>query len=158
MRVNAATIKRLEEEHATLIEECKTIKSDINKILVGYCNDWLADTEGLRKQLKDEAKTYTEQRQLLTNCQAEQEKATTLINTLTQYRQNILLACPDWQVAEQAQAYPCRDINAEWTALMGKVTTFTNQRLQTDDRCFHRGIDSLLSGDWKDRKRVALTD
>jgi DNA repair exonuclease SbcCD ATPase subunit len=51
---------------------------------------------------------------------------------------NIMLSCPDWQIAALPQAYPCRDINAEWTTLMAAVTAFTskfNECQQTIDTC-----------------------
>ena len=97
VKTNADEIIRMEKEHGELTQECESIKADINTILADYCNDWLSDTETLRKQLKDDAKTYADQRKRLTDSQAEQEKANTLTATLSQYSQDILRACPDWK-------------------------------------------------------------
>ena len=127
VKVNIDDIARIEKEHGGLIQECETIKADISKILVGYSNDWQADTEALRKQLKDDAKTYAEQQKRLTNSQAEQEKANTLIGTLTQYSQDILHACPDWTANSIPQTYSCSNINTEWTNLLSKVTSLMSK-------------------------------
>ena len=127
VKANIDDIARIEKEHGGLIQECETIKADISKILVGYSNDWQADTEALRKQLKDDAKTYSEQQKRLTNSQAEQEKANTLMGTLTQYSQDILHACPDWTANSIPQTYSCSNINTEWTNLLSKVTSLMSK-------------------------------
>ena len=127
VKANIDDIARIEKEHGGLIQECETIKADISKILVGYSNDWQADTEALRKQLKDDAKTYAEQQKRLTNSQAEQEKANTLMGTLTQYSQDILHACPDWTANSIPQTYSCSNINTEWTNLLSKVTSLMSK-------------------------------
>ena len=127
VKANTDDIARIEKEHGDLIQECENIKADISKILVGYCNDWQADTEALRKQLKDDAKTYAEQKKKLAESQAEQEKATTLIGMITQYSQDILHACPDWTANSISQAYSCSNINTEWTNLLSKVTSLVSK-------------------------------
>ena len=127
VKANADDIARIEEEHRGLIQECEALKADISTILTGYSDDWLADTDGLRKQLKDDAKTYADQRKRLADSQAEHEKATTLIGTLTQYSQNILQACPDWTANSIPQAYACPDINTEWTNLLSNVTALVSK-------------------------------
>lgn len=127
VKANIGDIARIEKEHGDLIQECEAIKADVSKILVGYCNDWQADTEALRKQLKDDAKTFAEQRKRLTNSQTEQEKANTLIGTLTQYCQDILQACPDWTANSIPQTYSCSNINMEWTNLLSKVTSLMSK-------------------------------
>ena len=127
VKTNAADIIRIEKEYGELTQECESIKADINAILSDYCNNWLEDTEALRKQLKDDAKTYVDQRKRLTDSQAEQEKANTLTATLTQYSQDILRACSDWKANSIPQTYVCSNINTEWTNLLSKVTSLVSK-------------------------------
>jgi DNA repair exonuclease SbcCD ATPase subunit len=87
----------------------------------------LADTEALRKQLKDDAKTYADQRKRLADSQAEREKANTLTATLSQYSKDILRACPDWKANAIPQTYACSNINTEWTNLLGKITALVSK-------------------------------
>ena len=77
--------------------------------------------------MKDDAKTYAEQKKKLAESQAEQEKATTLIGMITQYSQDILHACPDWTANSISQAYSCSNINTEWTNLLSKVTSLVSK-------------------------------
>ncbi len=127
LKANADDIARIEKQQADLIQECDTLKADISALLAGYCSTWQTDTESLRKQLQADAKTYAEQRKQLSDSQAALEKATTLIETLIQYSQNILQACPDWSASNHPQAYPCSSINTEWTNLLSKVTSLVSK-------------------------------
>ena len=127
MKGNAEAIIRLEKEHVTLLQECETIKAEVNKLLSGYADDWQTDTDATRKKLAEDAKEYTAHQKQLSDDTARHDKARALIDALSRICDNIIQSCPDWQVAEQPQAYPCRDINTEWTTLMGKVTTFTSK-------------------------------
>ncbi len=127
VKTNADEIVRMEKEHGDLIQESESIKAEINAILADYCKNWLADTEALRKQLKDDAKTYADQRKRLTDSMAEHEKANTLTATLSQYSRDILRACPDWTANTSAQTYICRNINTEWTNLLTKVTSLVSK-------------------------------
>ncbi len=127
VKANTDAIARIEKEHGDLIQECETIKADISKILDGYYNDWQADTDALRKQLKHDAKTFVDQRKRLADSQAELEKANTLICTLTQYSQSILHACPDWTANSISKSYSCSNINTEWTNLLSKVTSLVSK-------------------------------
>ena len=124
---NAETITRLEKDYAGLTKECETIKADISTILAGYCDDWLMDTETVRKKLKDDAKTFSDKRKRLNDSLVEQEKTQALIATLTQYSQDILRSCPDWTTNTVPQAYTCHNINTEWTNLMSKVTSLVTK-------------------------------
>lgn len=124
---NAETITRLEKDYAGLTKECETIKADISTILAGYCDDWLMDTETVRKKLKDDAKTFSDKRKRLNDSLVEQEKTQALIATLTQYIQDILRSCPDWTTNAVPQAYTCHNINTEWTNLMSKVTSLVSK-------------------------------
>ena len=124
---NAEAIMRLEKEYATLLQECETIKGEIDKLLSGYANDWQTNTDTARKNLAEDAKEYTAHQKQLSDDKAKHDKARALIDALSRICDNIIQSCPDWQVAEQPQAYPCRDINTEWTTLMKKVTTFTSK-------------------------------
>ena len=127
VKANAEAIARIEKEHADLVGECESIKADISATLADYNNDWLTDTEALRKQLKEDAKAYADQRKRLDDCQAAQEKTNTLIATLLQYSKDILRACPHWTANVTPQVYPCHNINTEWTNLMGKVTSLVSK-------------------------------
>ena len=124
---NAEAIMRLEKEHAMLLQECENIKAEVDKLLSGYADDWQTDTDAIRKKLAEDAKEYTVHQKQLSNDTAKHDKARALIDALSRICDNIVQSCPDWQVAEHPQAYPCRDINTEWTKLMGKVTTFTSK-------------------------------
>ena len=124
---NAEAILRLEKEHATLLQECEIDKAEVNKLLSGYVDDWQTDTDATRKKLAEDAKEYTAHQKQLSDDTAKYDKACALIDALSKICDNITQSCPDWQVAEQPQAYPCPDINTKWTTLMGKVTTFTSK-------------------------------
>ena len=124
---NADAIIRLEKEHTTLLQECEHIKAEVDKLLSNYADEWQTDTEAIRKKLAEEAKEYTAHQKLLSDVTTKHDKARALIDALTKICDNIIRSWPDWKVAEQPQAYPCRDINTEWTTLMGKVTTFTSK-------------------------------
>jgi len=124
---NAEAIIRLGKEHATLLQECENIRAEINKQLSGYADDWQTDTDATRKKLSEDAKEYAAHQKQLSDDTAKHDKARALVDALSKICDSILLSCPDWQVAEQPQAYPCRDINTEWTTLMGKVTAFTSK-------------------------------
>ena len=124
---NDEAIKRLEKEYKELQQTCEDIKEEVNKLLSGYADDWQADTDAVRKRLKDDAKEYAVHQKQLTDDNNAYDKADTLVKLLSRNCDSIIQSCPDWQVAEQPQAYHCRDINAEWTTLTGKVTTLTSK-------------------------------
>ena len=127
VKTNAEAILRLEKEHTTLLQECETIKAEVDKQLSGYADDWQTDTDATRKKLAEDAKEYTAHQKQLSDDTAKHDRARALIDALSKICDNIIQSCPDWQVAEQPQAYPCRDINTEWTILLGKVTTLTSK-------------------------------
>ena len=127
VKANADDIIRTEKQHAELTQECATIKTDVSTLLADYCPGWLADTEALRKQLKTDAKAYTDQKKRLADSLAEYEKCKALIATLTQYSQDITLSCREWTACVEPQAYPCKNINTEWTSLLGKVTSLVSK-------------------------------
>lgn len=127
VKANAEDIDRLEREHAELAQECEAVKADISSLMANYCPDWLADTEALRKLLKADAKKYADQKKLLADSLTEHEKTKTLIATLSQYSKDIIQSCPDWMPSTSSQAYPCKDINSEWTKLMSKVTSLVSK-------------------------------
>ena len=130
VKTNAAGILRLEKEHRDLLLERETLKSELNSLLTGYADDWSGlqqDADALRRKLKDDAKTYAEQQRLLRDDTAKQEKAATLIDSLVKISNSIIQVCPEWQRAEEAKAYPCKDINAEWASLFAQVTGFSSK-------------------------------
>lgn len=127
VRANADAISHLEKEHSDLTRECEANKADIDATLAEYCSDWLADAEALRRKLKDDAKTFTDQRKRLADSQAEQERACTLIATLAQYSRDILRICPDWTSQDSPLPYPSRNINAEWTSLLSMTMTLVSK-------------------------------
>ena len=155
VKTNADEIIRMEKEHGELTQECESIKADINTILADYCNDWLSDTETLRKQLKDDAKTYADQRKRLTDSQAEQEKANTLTATLSQYSQDILRACPDWKANSIPQTYACSNINTEWTNLLSKVTSLVS-KLQ-DSKTIITSSEEMLNAYYEETGKTEQT-
>ena len=139
---NAEAILRLDDGYKALILECDGIKEELNKQLSGYADDWQADADAVCKRLKDDAKEYsTHQKQLSEDSNA-YDKADTLVKLLSRNCDSIIQSCPNWQVAEQPQTYPCRDINAEWTALMGKVTTLTS-KLRECEQTITASTDAL---------------
>ena len=127
VKVNGEAILRLDMEYKDLQQECEEIKEDLNKQLSGYADDWQTETDVVRRRLKDDAKDYSAHNKQLTDDTNAYDRANTLVKLLLQNCESIIQSCPDWQVAEQPQAYYCRDINAEWTTLTGKVTTFTSK-------------------------------
>ena len=122
---NAEAILRLDKDYKDLQQTCEDIKEELNKLLSGYADDWQTDADAVCKRLKDDAKEYATHQKQLTDDSNAYDKADTLVKLLSRNCDSIIQSCPDWQVAEQPQAHPCRDINAEWTTLMGKVTTLT---------------------------------
>ena len=127
VKVSGEAILRLDMEYKHLQQECEEIKEDLNKQLSGYADDWQTETDAVRRRLKDDAKEYSAHNKQLTDDTNAYDRADTLVRLLLQNCESIIQSCPDWQVAEQPQAYYCRDINAEWTTLTGKVTTFTSK-------------------------------
>jgi DNA repair exonuclease SbcCD ATPase subunit len=95
--------------------------------MASYPGDWLKDADEVRRRLKDDAKTYFDLQKQLRDKKTEQEKTVTLINTLAQYSDTVLQSCPDWTVNSAAQAYPCRNINAEWTSFLSRVTSLKSK-------------------------------
>lgn len=127
MKGNAEAILRLEKEHGALLQECAQLKAEVDRLLSGYAADWQTDTDATRKQLADDAKEYTAHQKQRSDDTAQYDKDRPLIDALARICDNILQSCPGWQAAAQPLPYPCRDIHAEWTALMGKVTTYTSK-------------------------------
>ena len=127
VKCNAEAIIRLEKELAALLQECENIKAEVSQLLSGYADDWQADTDATRKKLAEDAKIYTAHLKQLSDDTAMYDKARALTDTLSKICDNIIQSCPDWKVAVLPQAYPCGDINTEWTALTGKVTAFTSK-------------------------------
>ena len=124
---NAEAIIRLDKEYKDFQQECEGIKEELNERLSGYADDWQTDTDAVRKRLKVDAEEYAAHQEQFNEDRNAYDKANVQVSSFMQNRDTIILSCPDWQEAEQPQAYHCRDINAEWTTLMGKVTTFTSK-------------------------------
>ena len=127
VKTNADAIIRMEKEHSDLIQECETIKAHISTMLANYSDNWLAAPGDLRTKLKNDAKTFIDQRKRLADSQSEQEKALSLIDTLKQYCRSILLSCPDWAVSTMPLSYSCHNINTEWTHLLARVTSLVSK-------------------------------
>ena len=127
VKVNAVAILRLDKEYKDLQQECEGIKEELNKLLSGYADEWQTETDAVRKRLKDDAKEYAAHQKKLTDDDNAYDRADTLVKLLLQNCVSIIQSCPNWQMAEQPQAYHCRDINAEWATLTGKVTTLTSK-------------------------------
>jgi len=129
---NADAILRLDKEYKDLQQECEGIMEELNKQLLGYADDWQTDTDAVRKKLRSDAEEYVAHQKQLTDDTNAYDREDTLVKLLLQNCESIIQSCPNWQVAEQPQAYHCRDINAEWTTLMGKVTTLTSKRKECE--------------------------
>ena len=124
---NAEAIGRLNREQQELTAECKIITSEISISLSGYCDCWLQQTDSLRSKLKADAKEYGEHLRQWNDDNARLSQETTLNNQLQQFCQSILQSCPAWQAETTANAYPCVDINKEWTNLLGNVTSLVSR-------------------------------
>lgn len=119
---NAEAISRTDREHRRQADACARISTDLTARLAGYAPHWQADVARLRQRLATEAREYRDHRRQLDADRALMEKETTLNSSLQQISRNILAACPEWQAAVEAKAYPCRNINSAWTDLMASVT------------------------------------
>ena len=124
VKANEDSILRITNEQGELSQEIDVMKSDISTLLKGYRDDWQKDVEPLRIQLREDAAAYVQQSKLLTDCQADIEKAGSLLETLGQYRREIQDICPEWEIIVPPKAFVCRNINVEWTNLLGKVNSF----------------------------------
>ncbi len=124
---NAEAIVRLNREQQELTAECKITTSEISISLSGYCDCWLQQTDSLRSKLKADAKEYGEHLRQWNDDNARLSQETTLNNQLQQFCQSILQSCPAWQAETTANAYPCVDINKEWTNLLGNVTSLVSR-------------------------------
>lgn len=128
VKTNAEAIKRLKMEHAAIRQNCELAKTEIGKLLSGYADDWQANTDATCKKLEEDSREYTAHQKQLSDDTARRNQVCTLIDAISKICDNIILSCPDWQIAEQPQSYSCRDISVEWTALMGRVSTLTSKR------------------------------
>lgn len=124
---NADTITRLAREHASLLQECENIRAEVSRLLSGYAEHWQTDTDTTRKKLAEDAKEYAARQKQLSDMTAEHDKARAQIDTLSRFCDSIIRSCPGWEAATQPEAFPCQDINTEWTTLMSCVTTFTSK-------------------------------
>ena len=159
VKANADTISRMESQKAELLHDSDAIKVQVNLVMAGYPEDWQKNTDHVRRRLKDEAKAYFDQQQLLSDRKKEYEKTLMLTNTLVQYSEEVLRVCPDWPINTTAQPYPflsfldqpsrpqstrpslppvCRavlphepDINAEWTNFLSRVTALLSKLKDT---------------------------
>ncbi len=127
VKANAEAISRMEKEKEEIVNDGEAIKAEVNAILSNYCDEWQKNTEEVRKRLKDDAKAYLDQQKLLSDRKTELEKNNRLLSTLVQYSEDIVRACPDWTANTSAQTYICRNINAEWTNLLSKVTSLVSK-------------------------------
>ena len=127
VKTSADAVARMEKEKAELVKDSEAIKAEVCLIMASYPGDWLKDADEVRRRLKDDAKTYFDLQKQLRDKKTEQEKTVTLINTLAQYSDTVLQSCPDWTVNSAAQAYPCRNINAEWTSFLSRVTSLKSK-------------------------------
>ena len=127
LRANADAISRITIEQRELNKEIDALRADISTQLKGYRDDWQNDVEPLRQQLREDAAAYIEQRKLLSDGQSNLEKTVTLLQTLAQYRQEILATCPEWEAPIVPKAFACHNINTEWTNLLGKVTSLVSK-------------------------------
>jgi DNA repair exonuclease SbcCD ATPase subunit len=46
---------------------------------------------------------------------------------LQHLQQDVLRICPSWELSSAPEAYPCRDIQTEWSRLLGKVTSLVSK-------------------------------
>ena len=127
VKTNAEAIKRLKMEHAAILQNCELAKTEIGKLLSGYADDWQANTDATCKKLEEDSREYTAHQKQLSDDTAKRNQVCTLIDAISKICDNIILSCPDWQIAEQPQSYSCRDISVEWTALMGRVSSLTSK-------------------------------
>ena len=130
VKTNADNIQRLEKAHQELLNNCERLKAEISTHLSDYYDHWQDHTEALRRQLKADAKEYGEHQKQLNDDNAKLDRETTLNTSLLQYSQSVLQYCPEWKAeTEQTQpkAYSCRDINKEWTDLLGNVTSLVSK-------------------------------
>ena len=127
VKANADEIARIEKEHANLISEAETIKNNISDLMSGYNDDWFVNTNALRKQLKEDAKTYTDKKKCLEDSLADQKRNIEIIETLEQNHKEILRLCPAWNSQVVAQPYDCLNINAAWNKLLGDVTSLVSK-------------------------------
>ncbi len=123
---NSEAITRLKKDHNDLTIESEEIENEISTQLYGYCENWQMDSESLRSKLRADAKEYGEHQKQLNDHRIKYDKETTLNNSLLQLSQSVLLACPRWKAEAIAKAYTCRDINKEWTDLLGNVKSLVS--------------------------------
>lgn len=155
VKTNADAISRMEKEKAEFVQDGERIKAEVNTILSNYCDDWQKNTEEVRKRLKNDAKAYFDKQKLLSDRKTEQEKNNTLISTLVQYSEDILLACPDWTVNTSSQTYICRNINTEWTNLLSKVTSLVS-KLQ-DSKNITTSSEEILNAYYEETGKTEQT-
>jgi len=122
VRRNAENIVRIENELQAHGADGEALKTEISFLLAGYADHWLTDTDAVRRLLKADAEAYATHQKQLNDDLVRQERDATLMASLRQCRQGIVQACPQWHPTGAPAAYPCRDILAEWTALLARVT------------------------------------
>lgn len=118
---NAQNIDRLENELKASKKECDELLFEISTLMASYSKNWHDHIAETRQQLKADAEEYSNHQKLLNNNESKQEKARTLINSLSSIRHNILVAYPEWDIQPEANTYYCADINEAWTNLFSKV-------------------------------------
>ncbi|MBQ7443829.1 MAG: SMC family ATPase [Bacteroidaceae bacterium] len=122
-----ATLQRLHAEQQQTTADAQRMAVDISAMLAHYAPDWQADIDSVRRRLKADAGAYAQHQRLQSDTQTQKEKADALIEATSRMRQSIIEACPAWDVEVEARASDCRDVNAEWTALLGRVTALDAQ-------------------------------
>ncbi len=124
---NREAIGMLDREHRELTDSCASAEADIGTLLHDYCQDWQADTDALRNQLRTEAKEYVEHQRKVSDDSAQLDRDVTLNAALCQFSQRILQASPALAVEAVAKAHSSHDINKEWTGLLASVTSLVSK-------------------------------
>ena len=124
---NSNTIIQLEKNEKDLTAECESIKSEISRQLIGYSENWESDIDSFRCKLKADAQEYCGHQKQLNDYIAQFDREMALNNSLLNISQNVLLSCPEWKSNTEAKPHPSRDINKEWTYLLGQVTSLVSK-------------------------------
>ena len=132
VRNNAETIRGLEEKNKEQTKACEALRADISSTLKGYCDEWIADIEGLRKQLRSDAEAFSNHQQLLSDTLVRMEKANALTGSLQHIQQSIIQVCRDWETVQPSKSYSCQDIHTEWTNLLKRVTSLASKQKECD--------------------------
>ena len=124
---NAQAIKRMDKEHQQAVSDRDSMKAGITDHLSGYATDWQSDTEALRLKLERDAEEFNKHQQQLNDDTIKLGKETTLNKSLLNICNSIRDIRPEWRTANEAKPYPCRDINQEWTSLLGDTQGFVKK-------------------------------